>query len=229
MLCFCVLFSALTAIERWNPLFVLQAAVCPMDNSHAACPFIYPSHGYQDMVTCSMYDSFPSLELHLYCVAAGQQTHNTGHKTHNIGCTTHNTAGRVTQSTSYALSIQGTYCLMSGCMAGNLISVSTTGYGLTDKSPCLCCGCHQVIDVSTQCNLSEKTNNHINVFKQPCSKSATISVYALPHKHCSNSQPEFNQRPHKHYKWLALCLLAICVNNSIHYVFNGSSCFNQVL
>src|ERR1700679_2370384 len=99
MLYFIVTFIALTAIKNWNPLFIPQDVIDPSADS---CPSTYPHHRYHNTVTCTMYNSFPNLNLsldnnlmgsvwHLYDMAAGPKTHNTGCMTHNVGCMTHNT------------------------------------------------------------------------------------------------------------------------------------------
>ena len=189
MLYFLVTFIALTAIRQWNPLFSPRAVIYSSDDS---CLFTYPRHRYYNTATCAMYNSFPSLDLtldddlmgsiqvwHLYNMAAGHKTHNTGcmthnagRKTHNIGCMTHNTAGQVTQHT-FVSSIQYGYCLMPGCMTSHLISVSskwhhngTTSYSIKNKLSYLSCQCHHIIIMPVPRNLSEKTENHTIVFKQ---------------------------------------------------------------
>ena len=132
MLYFLVTFIALTAIKNWNPLFIPQDAIDPSADS---CPSTYPHHRYHNTVTCTMYNSFPNLNLsldnnltgsvwHHYDMAAGPKTHNTGCMTHNTGCITHNTAGRVTLHT-FVSSIRSDYSLMPGRMTNHPINVSS--------------------------------------------------------------------------------------------------------
>ena len=125
MLYFLVTFIALTTIKNWNPLFIPQDVIHPSADS---CPSTYPHHHYHNTATCTMYNSFPNLNLSLDNNLMGSISHlydiATGPKTHNTGCMTHNTAGRVTLHT-FELSIQSDYSLMPGYMTSYPINVSS--------------------------------------------------------------------------------------------------------
>ena len=101
-------------------------------------------------------------------------------------------------------------------------NISTT-YAMTNKSSYLSCQCQHVIFIPAIHKSSKKAEYCTLVFKQPHSKSATVS-YILPQKNYSGSC--FDQKPPnmKHYKCSTLPLILV-VNRSIYYLLNGS--FNQ--
>ena len=198
MLYFLVVFVAITAINQLDsPQVVIHRLV-------DSCPSIYSHNGRHNTIACTMPNSFPDLDLplnnksmrsiwHLYYMATGRKTHNTGHMTHSMnGRATHNTIGRATQD-----------------------NVTADG-SMTNILSCPSCQCHHINIMPAPHNLFKKTESHIT-FMQPCSKATTIFFYVLPHKHRSNDQ--FDQKMHKHYKSSALPL---AINHGMYYLLKNT-------
>ena len=225
MLYFLVAFIALTTIKQWNPLFSNQTTIdcstSPLSKYH--------NHGYRYMA--GMAYNFPSIDHHsmgciesFYGITAGHKTHIPGHKTHIYSLKTHNfshtTAGHEIQY------IQCHYSLMTHCMTSRSISISskwhcnvTNHYGMSNKLFYPSCQCRHTIIMPVPHIQSEKAENHTILFLQLHSKSVIVSIYILPHKHCSNSQ--FDQKCYKHYKYSALPLV-LAINHCIYYLLNGT-------
>ena len=155
MLYLLVAFIALTAIRQWNPLFSPQAAIHRSNDRH---PSTYARHSHHNMATCTMYDSFPNLDLALDINSMGSNWHfsytPTGLKTHTVGCMTHTASdtavGHVTQHPFYVSSIRYHYHLMHGQMTSRQIFISckrhhniTTSSGITNELSYPSHQCHQ--------------------------------------------------------------------------------------
>ena len=154
----------------------------------------------------------------LYSITTGHKTHIPGHKTHIYGCKTHGfshtTAGHVIQS------IQCHYSLMTSCVTSHSISISskqhcnfTNSNGMSNKLFYPSCQCHHIIITPVPYPI------WTILFLQLHSKSVTVSIYILPHKHHSNSQ--FDQKYYKCYKHSALPLV-LAINHCIYYLLNGT-------
>ena len=206
MLYFLVTFVVLITFKQWNPLISPQAVIHHSDDSG---PSEYPrQEGYHNTGTCATYDSFPSIDPTFDHQSIWHHYYNvTGRKTHNTGCMTHNMAGQVTHHTPYALFVPCSYHFMPGCMTSypNIVwhCNITSSCGMMNKSFYPSYHCHHII-MTASLNPSKKTGDGTTVFKQQCSKSVTVSIYDLPHKHYSNSW--FDQKLTKHYSCSVLSL-----------------------
>ena len=179
---------------------------------------------------------------------AGLMTHNTaGRMTHKMtGCMIHkiaayktehtlihNTAGCMTQKiaayeTEHVSIIPCSYCLMPYFITSLPVSHFCkpdhnvmTSCGMENKTYPSCLY-HHIIKFTAPYNLSEKTGNHTAIFKEQCSKPVSIFIYFLRRKGQSNSQ--FDQKLHNHYKCPALrpLPLFLAINRCIYYLLNST-------
>ena len=220
---------ALTTFIECNPFFSIHAFVHPKDNSP---PSTY-SCRYLATPTCATYDSFPGLIPTLtnnLMATTCYKTQKTGHKTYNVGYMTHNSAGHATRYTSYMSSIKLCH-LMPGCMTSGPISISCRwghNHGahccMTNKLSYQSCPCHHIIIVHKLCDLTQKTINCMEMFRQPCYKSLRISIHGvLRCTHYSGSPPDRNLKPPSHSIFLALPLVMV-IDLGIYYL---KGTFNQ--
>ena len=216
MLNILVAFVAFHVLKQWNSMFGPQPAIHYLDDS---CPSTNPHHPYRYTPTCTIYNSFPSLNQTLDDDSLGsilQLCYVAMAKARNPGCTTHNhtsgpvtcNLGHITESKSCAFFIQCHHLMMHVPVSGNRCHKTMTGYGITDKL------------YNPSCQFNHINTDTYEMTENCCSKSITVPVYTL----LCHWSSQIDQKLHKNYKGTAQPLF-LAINHSIYYLLNGT--FNQ--